>query len=203
MPVIPKPVMYATVHCSTLGSTFSNVLIYEPPTGITSTATMNAVANGMFSTFNGLYAACMYSGGSVDGINATYNDGTNEYQGFSIGSPTAGALANGPVGDEVAVVLRKQTNFVGRSQRGRWFLGGLDNSVFSSTNPNEIDNTYLNACQTLVAALVSDQTWDGLLFHARHWDRKTNSLVVIAAGAVSSRLATQRARRRHSPDFAE
>jgi hypothetical protein len=203
MAVIPKPVMTLVTHCSTLGSSFMNILYYEPPSGISTSAAMDAIANAAFATLSPLYAAVMNNQGNFLGVTATYNNGTNEYQGFSSSAAVPGALGNGAVGDQNAVVLRKQTNLVGRSNRGRWFIGGMDNSAFGAVNPNELDSGITPAYQALVAAMVSDQTWDVYLFHARHWDRKTNSLVVIQAGAVSSRLATQRSRRRHSLDIAE
>jgi hypothetical protein len=200
--VIPKPVMILTVHCGTLGSNFTNILYYEPPSGISTAAAMDAVANAAFATLSPLYAAVMNNTATFLGCTATYNNGTNEYIGYSSSAAVAGTLANGSVGDQNAVVLRKQTNLVGRSNRGRWFIGGMDYSAFGGTNSNELDSGITGAYQTLVAAMVSDQTWDAFLFHARHWDRKTSSLVVIEAGAVSTRLATQRSRRRHSLDFA-
>lgn len=203
MPVIPKPVMILLNQCSTISSTFENILFYEPPSGITTVSQMQAVANAAFATFAPLYASGLNQGSYFQQCRATYNDGTNEYIGYSTSSAVQGAMDTGQLPDQNAVVLRKETNLVGRANRGRWFLGGLDASIVSTTNPNEIDPGEIGVFQTLVAAMVSDQTWDALLFHARHWDRKSNSLVVIAEGAVSSRFATARARRRHQPDYAQ
>jgi hypothetical protein len=201
-PVIPKPVMIVQCRVNTVQSKFENILYYEPPSGITTVSQMQAIANAVFATFAPKYANVMNNSSYFQQVLCTYNSGSVELQGFSTTGPTQGTLGGSPVGDQNSVVLRKVTNMPGRTNAGRWFIGAMDSGSFSSTQPNEVDTTIALVYETLVAAMVADQTWDSLLFHARHWSRKTNTLEVIAAGAVSSRIATSRARRRQSFDFA-
>lgn len=202
MPAVPKPVMILLLQCSTVTSRFENVLYYEPPTGISTVAQMNAVANGAFATFAPLYSAVMNQGCFFSQARATYNDGTNEYIGYSSTTQLVGSLSGTPLGDQNSVVLRKMTNLTGRQNRGRIFVGGLDSTCVNEADPNEIDPSFVSHYEALAAALATDQTWDTLLFHARHWDRKNNALQVIAAAAVSTKFATSRRRRRGAPNFA-
>lgn len=203
MPVIPKPVMVTKVSCTTKASAFSNLLYYEPPSGITTQAQMTAVAHAAFASLSAVYAPCMSDTAKFQSVECTYNTGALELIGTSTQAAVPGSMGSLPMPDQNAVVIRKQTQKPGRQNRGRFYIGGLDQGVISYDEPNEIEVTVIGVFQALAAALVADQTWDALLFHARHWDRKDNSLVVIAAGAVSTRFATQRARRRHSQDYAD
>jgi hypothetical protein len=203
MAAVPKPVMILKMQIQTQVGAFQNLLYYEPPSGILSTAQMTAVANAAFTTLSPLYSGVLNNACAVVGAFATYTDGTNEYMGVSTIGAVVGALENTLLPDQNAVVIRKLTDLAGRQNRGRWYIGGLDSSVIGTTNNNEIATTALAGFQSLAAAMVSDQTWDGLLFHARLWNRKGSTLEPIAEAQVASRLATQRARRRHSPDFGE
>lgn len=199
-PVIPKPVLIVQQQVKTSQGGFSNICYYEPPTGISTITQIIAVANGCQATFKPLYQSILNVNNQYVGCTVTYNDGSLFLEASSTGAAGSGTLVGAALPDQNAVVLRKITNKPGRQNRGRWYIGGMDISAASTTNPDNVDPGIYGVYEALVAALVADQTWDGLLFHARLWDRKDNQLVPIAAGALSTRIATQRARRKRSPD---
>lgn len=203
MPAIPNPVLIVKCGIITVAGAFQNILYYQPPSGITTGTQMTAICNAAKATFAPLYAAYLWTGCKFTQVNATYMAGAVELIGSSTTAPVSGTQGNQAVGDGVAVVVRKNTNLADRPNRGRWFLSGLDVSAIDTDNPNEVSFANIGPFQALGSAMVADQTWDGLLFHARHWNRKTSVLVPIADATIASRMASARARRRHAPDYAE
>jgi hypothetical protein len=202
MPAIPTPVFILKSVVQTTVSNYANVSYWVPTVPPTSGSDVQDICNQFFAELSVLYDPILNAANYFQGCVGTYKDGATEYVGSSTTAPVAGGLNNTAVGDEVAAVIRKNTGLSGRDNRGRYFLSGLDSSVFSTTNPNEIDSTtYLGLLQSLASYYGTDATIGAATFHARHWNRKTSTLVPISACSVASRLASARARRRHSFDL--
>jgi hypothetical protein len=201
MPVIPKPVLKMRVLCSTMTGSFTNVLYYECATPPTTVAILKPIIAAADAAFAPLYKAVLSGVASYQGIRGEYLGTTSMLQADSFTNGGLGILAGGGVSDQNAVVIRRETGLSGRSNSGRWFVGGMDASSFAVADPDQVSGANIAAYQALASALCADQTFATSLCHARHWNRKTNTLVVIASGAVSSRVASRDDRRRHSLDY--
>lgn len=204
MPVIPKPVVILTADFVTKASRFTNVSYWQPTTAPGSAADCTAIANDFMTGLGAVIHLVQPSSTSLVGVTCTYQTTAIFFTGLSNNTPILGTDAGRPIGDEVAVCIRKNTGFLGRRKLGRYFIGGLSENVFDTNNPNEVNTGGILAqWQAIAAFLGADVIAGGFTLHARHWDRKDGQLVPIANCTISSRIATRRDRRRHSPNFGE
>lgn len=201
-PVIPNPVLIFVARVLTLNGAFANISYWEPTSSITTSAALNTMCNDFNTAFSALYAAVMNTGTRYIGCEVTYKNGATLLNG-SKGVIVAGTLANTPVSDQNAVVIRKLTGKAGRQNRGRYFIGGMDSSCFDLDLPDEVAAAMVTPYRNLAAAYGADKTLNGQVVHARHWDRKNNQLVPITECKISSRIASRDDRRNEAVNIME
>lgn len=199
---IPTPILVVRARVATLEGGFENVSYWEAATAPTTSSQADAIAAGFETIFSPLYVACMNAQSTWSGCDVTYYGGSTTLKGSS-SNAIAGNLNNSPISDQNAVVIRKETGLAGRSALGRFFIGAMDNTAFSTTAPDEVSTGTLTFYQSLASAYGGDQTFGPTLAHSRHWNRKLNTMQVVSECKVSSRIATRRDRRRHAANFPE
>jgi hypothetical protein len=104
----------------------------------------------------------------------------------------SGSGSGQPIPDEVAAVVRLQTDQPGKSGRGRLFLSGLDGDGFLDGHFTPTFHTTLQTLGTEIQTHMTDQTID---WHAGVFSRHTASIHDILTTAVPVTTATQRRRR--------
>lgn len=90
-----------------------------------------------------------------------------------------GLLVGGPLPNNVTIALKWVTGFAGRSQRGRTYLPGLDQSQQDATKQAitlAASNTILTHYQALITAIVADPSDFPVVVSRRH-----NSLPRVTA----------------------
>jgi hypothetical protein len=202
-PVIPSPVLIIATLCEgPANEIWQNIFYYAPTTDPATSSDVSAMVSSFNGIFSPLLVACMQMDTSFLGANGTFKNGVTLLQGSSGTGANPGSLAGTSVSDQNAVCIRKHTGTGGRQNRGRWFIGGMDSSAFSPADPDELTLLVITPLyQALAAALSADQTLNGIVCHARHWDRKDNLLKPIVECRVSTRIASRDSRRKHQANL--
>jgi len=100
--------------------------------------------------------------------------------------------------DYAALVIQRRTGKAGRNKYGRVFIPGITEDA----NANGfLQEEYYTGANAVAAFLSTDQTLGGSTWHARHWDRKTNSQEVVVQARVMQRLGTRRDRTPTGPNL--
>lgn len=140
-----------------------------------------------------------------------YGPGTTGFEADStIGALTGEMAASQPGGtgddddqgtadtlpDEVSLIVQKRTGNTGRSAYGRWFFCGLSENV---QNAGKVDVQAVGLCRNFANSLSNDITVTGgfaTIMHARHWDKKNNTMRPItkcyAVATMGSRIDRRR-----------
>lgn len=200
LPPTPVLIIRTFVGSGGAGVFWSNVS-YWTPVGTFTLSTIQTAANDAFALFQPLYSNCCNIDSTFQLAEAQYITGAVDINAASTTPPVSNNNAGDPVSDQNSVVLRKISGLPGRQNRGRYFVSSLSSSVFNPANPDEIATAQVANFQTLAAAYATDQTYGGIVCHARHWDRKDGVLVPIVGMRVSSRIASRDDRRRHAPNL--
>lgn len=200
MPPIPTPVLIIAAIVQSQSTVMKNISYWQPVTPPATFTDMNNICTDFNTLFKAPYAACINGDSKYVGCTAEYKAGSTLLEGVN-GVVLGGGAAGFSVSDQNAVVIRKATSLGGRQNIGRYFIGALAGSAFDPSSPDEISPAVVADFQAVAALYGADQTFNGIVTHARHWDRKDNVLRVITGCFVSSRIATRRDRRRHSADI--
>lgn len=129
------------------------------------------------------------------GTKAVQYSGGTELDVFSAdGVPGAVSDSPGVLGlpDTVALLIQRRTANQERHKMGRFYVPGIAETV---NDNGYVTNDMMEDCQLLATMFGSTQTWDGVEFNARHWDRKTPDLTVITHCRAMRRLAVRSNRR--------
>lgn len=104
----------------------------------------------------------------------------------------AGGSASAPASPAVALLIKKQTNFGGRSQRGRFYMPGLPEAAITPGGDLESGNQagWQTRYDDLYTALDS-AGYTPVLLHSNSSDATT-----LTGFVVDARVATQRRRQR-------
>jgi len=112
-------------------------------------------------------------------------------------TPEAGTVAGVAAPSNVAVCVSHRTGLAGRSYRGRTYLMGIAENVYTD---NHLDTTYPAAFGTLVQDMMDDLYTAGSYVHVvasfyhNHAPRATAQITPVTYLQVNSRLDTQRRR---------
>jgi len=200
---IPKPVLIITGYYEGAGQQMSNISFWEVEDEPTTQADITAIAVAASTQMAAVYIPVMNENVNWVGVTAKYLSGT----GILFSSDTTGAgpgtRNSGALPDQTAWTIDKQTAQYGRQYVGRYFIGGMDIDCLSASSPNETDTTAPahTAMRALADFFGADKTFGASTCHARHWDRKSNSLIPVTKCAVRSKIASQRRRRRRALDL--
>jgi len=202
MPAIPNPVVIIVARTQTANGAFiANISYWEPATPPTSSSDMDAICTGFNGIIGALYPPVLTNSATFLGCEASYINGTTFFEGSDFSASAIGTAGAHPVSDQNAVVIRKITAMGGRQNRGRYFIGGLDQSSMDPARPDEVNPANINDFRALAASYGADRVFGAFTCHARHWDRKDNVLRVITEARVSTRIASRDDRRRHAPNL--
>lgn len=104
----------------------------------------------------------------------------------------SGTALGDPTPDEVAAVVRLQTDQPGKSGRGRMYLSGMGSSFFDNGRITPAAHTVFQNFATEVQTHMADQ---GVDWHAGVYSRHNDALHDILTTSVPVTVATQRRRR--------
>lgn len=198
----PQPILVVKVVYSSPSRQMTNPSYWtldEPPT---TQAAMNQISTAADAVFGPLMKNVMPDTCTYDGVTCLYLNGGNQFFGSSEVSAGTGSIGGPPLPDQNAVVLAKETGKYGRQYLGRYFIGCVPQDVVSLTDTNQVvaDVDIRGRYYALASAYGADQSFGSHAGHARHWDRKSNTLVPVTKVYLRSKFASQRKRRRHEPD---
>jgi len=140
------------------------------------------------------------------GSGSSMEDFTSTGSGF--GDITAGtevdesSTTSGNLPAETALIIKKLTNAAGPAKRGRWFFGGVHEDVqVNGLIHQDFKAKVLTVCSVGASDLSvpAGSGYAGSALHARHWNRKDNQLMPIAACRAVIDFGTRRQRRSPKP----
>lgn len=91
-----------------------------------------------------------------------------------------------------ALLIAKNTGKRKRENRGRFFIPCV---AEDASKGGVLQPEYFTKANDLAAWFGGDKTFDGITFHARHWNKKDNVLEVITQCQVMQTMTTRRDRR--------
>jgi hypothetical protein len=160
-----------------------------PGTHPTTGADMTSVANAAHTNIGNAIAACITDEGVSVGTRAKFLDGGTFLEGWSTSASIPGEIGGGAMPLEVCAIIRKSTSQGGREHRGRWFLGCLGEDTNTDGRIDIADSAPFRALATILGADVNLAAAG--MSHARHWDRKHNTLDVITLCTAMAALLTR------------
>lgn len=209
-PTLPLNSVRCVVYYRTPNRTCTTDLYYEvdATTPITDQATIEAVADKLYTDWVAQYTAVMSNVFTFKGVMAYYKgagdvlweggkfaDAPGEYE-----APISGDEQALP--DEVACVVRKLTGRAGREDRGRVFLSTVcedQNDAGTMTLPARTAYNAFAAqipATIVVPATVGPPATPSVTLNARHWNRKDNTLRPITAARAVATFCSRRDRRK-------
>lgn len=186
---------------------------WENDEGFTPTqAIMESIADNFYDEVKSLWANLASAAMYMQGCQAIYEKTTTFWEAMSTGAIWPGSIAVDPLDelggdlmpDHDALIIQRRTGKKGRNNAGRMFVPGIDEDV----NRNGIvDPDHTGDADNLAAFFGADFTIPageaaGLVFHARHWDRKTPDLVPIIDARWVNLIGTRRDRQFKAMRFA-
>lgn len=170
----------------------SNLTYWEPASGTITQGQMQAIADAASTGLAAIYLPLMASEDTFVGCQVTFHNSGTQYDAYSTMGHGAGSNGDTSMGPSVAIIIRKVTGNSGRDMRGRYFIGPVSEAI--------CDDGYVTPGETSVKAMASffgaDKTWDAITFHARHWDRKTSTMVPISECIAMAKVSSRRDRRK-------
>jgi hypothetical protein len=165
---------------------------------------MEGIANFFFAGVADVWKEVAAARYEMTGCQAIYEKTTTYWEAMSNDPSVLGNITADPtdeVGgdmmpDENCLIIQRRTGKKGRNNMGRRFLPGLDDDV----NMNGVvDPDYTAKCNDIAAYFGASKTVDageaaGLVFNARHYDRKTPDLVPVVDARWVNLLGTRRDR---------
>jgi len=193
--VIPLDAMQLTMRWSVAGDAEFMVCtlgIIE----VTGGRTPSVLAADIFAAWDAstmTTAANISTGWSVGTCFLTYQTGSGPVT-FEGGGVLSGSNAGTTLPNNCAVLLKKQTNFGGRSNRGRMYLpsGYLPESVVNQVGT--IDPATVTSLTTMWGTFVDNLTGDSIQPALLHSDG--SGATPITSFVVAPKIATQRTRMR-------
>jgi hypothetical protein len=145
----------------------------------------------IFTALSDTLSATMNENTLLRGGEFFYNFGAGTF-GVDVYDVISGTLTGGALPEDVAVLVQKITALGGKTNRGRWYLPGVDMSLVTGSYLNTAGQTAYTAFAVAAKTNVTDQ---GITYSPAHFSKSTASLVPIQNDPVVGLLATRRARR--------
>jgi hypothetical protein len=169
-------------------------LYWEPTTPPTGTTDMVAIANAVFTNYQGVVPALLSNKCHFQGVYVRYTDPSTDRDAYSTSSAVGGELDSDPLPDETCLEIQRRTGLAGRQNRGRIFLSGCGTELQDDGVLNADGKAALIA---LAAKIGPDQSFGTLgVCHARHWDRKDNALRGVQQARAVAITVSRRDRRK-------
>lgn len=201
--VIGKKCLTLTHFISSPKRTMSITSYWEPAAALDHAALVTAAADAQI-LIGGLLQPLMCDQMLLPGTKAQYDDDTSQLDTYDGTNPLFGSAAivvaedpgSRTLPDQDALLIQKRTGLHGRNARGRFFVPGIwedfnDDGVLATAG--EVP------AKALAAALGADQTFGGIVCHARHYSQNPIDLMVITECRVMRAFASRRDRMPHGP----
>ncbi len=189
--------------------TITNLVYYTGTPAPTTLAELriigNAIATHLFPSLADIYG----SPTTISGIFCSWQTGSGSaLEDITTGVSTSGTAGGADEADETstspdqlppntALIVKKLTGLPGPNKRGRWFFGGVSEEVQINGHVHpDFRNKVLAVCGAFASdvTVAASGTYAGGTFHARHWDRKTNTLEPIAVCRADFAFGTRKDR---------
>jgi hypothetical protein len=192
MAVIPN---ILSVYLNFLGpaSAQASCCLYMVPTnGTPDPAKMNLLADTFAAKYKGPIKDVLPTTCQLVNVRVLWNGDDTQFEGASTDGPDVGLVESDFMGEEIAVVLQRRTNFRGRNMRGRIFIPFVPKDyVLQSTLTTEAINNYTSLCDVL----KTSTTYDAKTYEPRHVDRKTQTTPAITSWRLVGEIMSRRDRR--------
>jgi len=168
---------------------------WEVDAAIATHTDAQAIADAACTAIYGLWAPLAAASASFLGLKYQHYTGTSEIDVFSANG-SEGSLGDSEgvesMPDAIALEIQRRTANSERNKRGRFYVPGIAEDV----NDNGIVAQDMMApAQALATLHGADQTWNLIVHHARHWDRKTPDATVITYCRAMRQLALRQNRK--------
>lgn len=195
--MLPVNTLELSVFVSTPHGQWTNRLYYEPASALPADTDMIAVANAFFTLLQPKYTPILCATAAFAGIKARYVSATVDIEGYSTSAAVNGDVDDsGILPDQDCLEIRRLTAKPGRDNRGRIFISGIPETIQTD---GLLATGFYTATQDLASSLGADVTGGVATFHARHWNRKTNTMVVVTQCRPLVRLVSRRDRAKRLP----
>lgn len=196
------------------GMVITNTMYYACTPAPTTLGELRVIGNAIFNAWATPLKAIYGSNVTLDGMWCSWQTGAgSSLEDTTTSGAVAGTVSEALLGEETsssaddlpaatALVIKKLTGQAGPNKRGRWFFGGCSEEL---QEHGEIINSYRDRVLAVCAigamdiTVAAGGTYAGCTAHARHWDRKTNTLVPIAVCRAVVVMSSRRDRRSPRP----
>lgn len=201
--VIPKPVYTHRMLFSQLPPTWSTTLYYEPAGASTWTqANVNAIVAAAAAALGSVVKSQLSAACALVQHHGRMRTATQDLESYvSSGS----SIGFGELGDDMmppqsCAEIQRRTGKPGRNMRGRVFLSGVPEE-YGDNEQLDPSKDFYAALSATAAAFGADITSGAFTLHARHWNRKTNTLEVVTECRPMLRLVSRRDRVAQGPNI--
>lgn len=194
------PILRTIYHYSDeSNNSMSTTAYWEPDTLYLTSTNMVTVANDAFDQGIAVLAHVMPIICFISHCHVLYTSGGpggDFFEGVSTHAAAPGTIATqDTLPPEAALIIRRRTGQQGRDKRGRMFIGCIAEGIQTD---GVIDVANVAAARAVAGFFGADRTFGGIVNHARHWDRKTNTMIAISACVAMRHLGTRRDRNRRN-----
>lgn len=190
---LPATIAYFDMLVQTTFRTCSSRHYFEFATPPTTQAQLTALADAASALVAVKIKGILSSDCGYLGLYMRYKTGGTDIEAFSSEGADAGDGDPDPLPDEVCAEIQKRTGQVGRDKRGRYFFSGISSAAQAD---GVLTDGFKPGLAALAAFLGADIAGGTSVLHARHYDRKTNTLIPISQCRPVAVLASRRDRRK-------
>lgn len=170
---------------------------WQPETTPLNPTLMAFYADNFMADIGALWAPLAADTCQLAATYVRYTDETHDFDAWAPTAPIDGtnhALVGG--NDEwepefMCALIRRLTGKRGRHMRGRMFIPGICEAVVSK---GRFTIPIYAALHDIAAFFGADRVYGAGTFHARHWSRKTDDLVVVTKCQAMEEVYTRRDR---------
>lgn len=176
---------------------------WEPVSAFTGT-TLQTAADDALTGIGNAVAPLLPDQVKITAVQAIFESDTVFIDRFSSNGPFPGTAAvivledpgSRVLPDQDAVIIQRRTDLRGRENRGRMFIPGLWEDF---NNEGKLSAVAAPLARDVATYFGADQTFGGVLCHARHWARKTNDIVPVTECRALYDLGSRRDRAPRAP----
>jgi hypothetical protein len=209
--MIPRPVLIADLVTDTTYAERRNRFYFAADTAPTGITPLENICNFIMNKYSPLLSQFLTTQSRIVRVEGQWmGSGSTGFEANSTVAAVPGvhtAVTPGAVSedeastitdtlpDEVSLIIQKRTGNTNRGSMGRWFFTGLTEKM---QNHGVIARDYLTSVVSLANQFSDDITVTGsgaTILHARHWNRKANSLQPITKCYALKVLGTRLDRR--------
>lgn len=175
-----------------------NVFYYKPAAAPTFTSSPMAdavtLANAVMAKLVTSLGVVLTDSSIISGLNLDLIVSGNSYD-VSVIDGDSGSVSADELATFEAVVIQKRTASPGKSGRGRWYLGGVPETL---TDENYLILVAIGYYEAVAADWIADVTALGVSWEAQLYSKKLSTLTKITSKFVDPKIGSIGGRKSHS-----